>query len=124
MPMAYLCPASIPTIGYGHTRGVKLGTNITKEEAEAFLLSDIEEMEALVLSVLKIAVKDTELSALVSFTFNEGIGRLTSSTLLSKLNEGDITGAADEFLRWNKSGGKVLPGLDTRRKAERELFLS
>ena len=65
-----------------------------------------------------------QFDALVSFAYNVGSRALSTSTLLKKLNAGDIKGAADEFLRWNKSGGKVMPGLTNRRKAERALFLS
>ncbi|HEJ8622398.1 TPA: lysozyme, partial [Klebsiella michiganensis] len=60
----------------------------------------------------------------VSLAYNIGTRALSSSTLMKKLNSGDVKGAADEFLRWNKSGGKAMPGLTNRRKAEREVFLS
>lgn len=60
----------------------------------------------------------------MSFTYNLGARSLSTSTLLQKLNAGDYAGAADEFLRWNKAGGKVLKGLTCRREAERTLFLS
>ncbi len=64
-----------------------------------------------------------QFDALVSFTFNLGAGNLQSSTLLKLLNQGEYTQAADQFLRWNKAGGRVLPGLTRRREAERALFL-
>ncbi|MNQ87056.1 Lysozyme RrrD [compost metagenome] len=65
-----------------------------------------------------------QFDALVSFTYNLGINALKGSTLLRKLNSGDYEGAADEFLKWNKAGGKILSGLTRRREAERMLFLS
>lgn len=65
-----------------------------------------------------------QFSALVSFTFNLGCGNLKSSTLLKKLNRNDVTGAAAEFAKWNKNGGKVIPALTKRRAAERQLFCS
>ena len=77
-----------------------------------------------VVSVVKVPLTSNQFSALVSFTFNLGIGALKSSTLLNKLNAKDYAGAADQFLVWTKASGKVLPGLVKRRKAERELFLT
>jgi len=68
-------------------------------------------------------VNDNEFSALLSFTFNLGIGNLRSSTLLKLLNAGDRAGAADQFPRWNRAGGRELLGLTRRRAAERALFL-
>jgi GH24 family phage-related lysozyme (muramidase) len=70
------------------------------------------------------AAVDRQLDALVSFSYNCGLGSLQSSTLRMKFNRGDYSGAADEFLKWNKAGGKVLRGLERRREAERALFLS
>jgi GH24 family phage-related lysozyme (muramidase) len=70
------------------------------------------------------AAVDRQLDALVSFSYNCGLGSLQSSTLRMKFNRGDYSGAADEFLKWNKAGGKVLNGLVRRREAERALFLS
>ena len=69
-------------------------------------------------------VTQNQFDALVSFTYNLGAGNLRSSTLLKKLNAGDYAGAADEFPKWNKAGGKELAGLTRRRNAERDLFLS
>ena len=66
----------------------------------------------------------SQYDAMISFTFNLGPGNLRSSTLLKKLNAGDRAGAADEFLKWTKAGGKTLPGLVKRREAERALFLT
>ena len=72
----------------------------------------------------RVKLNQNQFDALVSFTYNLGAGALGSSTLLGKLNRGDFEGAADEFPKWNKAGGKVLNGLVKRRAAERSLFLS
>lgn len=123
---AYLCPANVPTLGYGHTDGVKLGDVITEAEAERLLINDLMQLEAQVKRLLTKPVTDNQLGALVSFAYNVGVGNLKSSTILKKVNSGDYL-AADEFLKWNKAtvNGKktVLSGLTNRRKAERELFL-
>lgn len=119
---AYLCPAGIPTIGYGHTRGVKLGQKISAAQAEVFLDHDYEEAEDAVNRLITVPLTDNQLGALTSFVFNLGEGRLLGSTLRRKLNNGDYKGAAAEFDKWVYSGGKKLNGLIARRAAERKLF--
>lgn len=119
---AYLCPAGIPTIGYGHTRGVKLGQKISAAQAEVFLDHDYEEAEDAVKRLITVPLTDNQLGALASFVFNLGEGRLLGSTLRRKLNSGDYKGAAAEFDKWVYSGGKKLNGLIARRAAERKLF--
>lgn len=119
---AYLCPAGIPTIGYGHTRGVKLGQKISAAQAEVFLDHDYEEAEDAVKRLITVPLTDNQLGALTSFVFNLGEGRLLGSTLRRKLNSGDYKGAAAEFDKWVYSGGKKLNGLVARRAAERKLF--
>lgn len=121
---AYLDAVGIPTIGYGSTRGVKLGQKITKEEAEELLKKELDEFSGEVEKLLKISVTENEFSALVSFAYNVGVGALGRSTLLRKLNAGDKEGAAKEFFRWNMAGGRVLEGLKRRRAAEAGLFLT
>lgn len=121
---AYLCPAGIWTIGYGHTRDVKSGNVITPEQADVLLSDDLRESERAVESCVTVTLSQPQFDALVSFTFNLGEGNLHTSTLLKKLNAGDSAGAADEFLRWVDAGGKELPGLVERRKAERQLFIT
>lgn len=111
------------TIGYGHTKGVNKGDTCTVEQANAWLVEDAEEAWLGVLEIVKIPITINQLDALTSFVFNLGIGKLKSSTLLKKLNAGQIEEAADEFLRWNMAAGKVLNGLTRRRQAERKLFL-
>ena len=121
---AYLCPADIWTIGYGHTGNVKEGDSITKAEAEALLDKDLRTFRNGVKRLVKVPLNENQFGALVSFAYNLGLGSLQNSTLLKMLNAGDYTGAADQFLRWNKSGGKVLTGLVRRREAERAVFLT
>ncbi|WP_115746948.1 lysozyme [Escherichia coli] len=111
------------TIGYGTTSGVKPGMVITEAEAEALLKKDLYKFETGVSKLVKVPLTQNEFDALVSFAYNVGLGNLAASTLLKKLNEGDHQGAADQFPRWNRGGGKVLPGLTRRREAERKMFL-
>ena len=120
---AYLCPAGIPTIGYGETQGVHLGMTTTIEEAQAKLDARYDEFEAEVLSVVKVDLNENQLGALTSFTYNIGLGNLSRSGLLARINRGDFEGAAEEFKKWNMGGGRVLPGLVIRRQAEHDLFV-
>ena len=126
---AYQDPVGVWTIGYGHTTAagppkVERGMKITDAGADAILRQDLAKFEGYVSSAVKVPLNQNEFDALVSFTFNLGPGNLRSSTLLKKLNAGDRAGAADEFLKWTKAGGKTLPGLVKRREAERALFLA
>lgn len=120
---AYLCPAGIPTVGWGHTDGVKEGDEITQQEADRLLASDVELFTIGVQRLVRSDINRNQLGALVSFSFNLGLGNLRHSTLLRMVNASDFIGAANQFPRWNKAGGKVLPGLVRRREAERQLFL-
>ncbi len=117
------------TIGYGWTllvdgKPVKPGMTINQTTADRLLKTGLVGYENDVLKMVKVRVNQNQFDALVSFAYNVGSRAFSTSTLLKKLNAGDIKGAADEFLRWNKSGGKVLNGLTRRREAERALFLS
>lgn len=120
---AYLDSVNVPTIGYGHTRNVRLGQTITVEQAEAFLMEDIHEFELAIQRLVHINLTQNQFDALVSFTFNVGIGNLKKSTLLKKLNTGDIAGAANEFNKWVYAGKQKLKGLVKRRSKERLLFI-
>lgn len=120
---------AVPTIGYGHTDAAgapKFASDkdlaLTEAEATAILQRDLAKYEADVRRLVKVPLNENQFSALVSFTYNLGAGNLGSSTLLRKLNAGDYAGAAAEFGRWNKAGGKALAGLTKRRAAERALF--
>jgi lysozyme len=120
---AYKCPADVWTIGYGHTNKVKQGDVITEGEADILLALDVQEAERAVSSYVDVDINQNQFDALVSFVYNLGAGNFKSSTLLKKLNQGDYLGAANEFHRWNKAGGKVLRGLVRRREAEANLFI-
>lgn len=111
------------TIGWGHTRGVKKGDKITKSQAEKFLTEDLKGPERTITNKVKVHLTQNQFDALASFIFNLGSGNFESSTLLKKLNKKDYKGAANEFLKWNRAAGRVLPGLTRRRKEERNLFL-
>jgi len=121
---AYLDSVGVPTIGYGSTSGVIMGQKISAERAEELLLEDLTRFEAGVSKCAAVELNDNQFAALVSFSFNLGLGNLQKSTLLKKVNVADFAGAATEFVKWNKAGGKILNGLTARREAERDLFLS
>jgi lysozyme len=121
---AYLpTPNDVPTIGYGHTRGVELGDTCTQDEADTWLKEDVQDAEATIDRDITEELTDNQFSALVSLVYNIGGGAFNTSTLRRKLNAGDFDGAAAQFLVWNKQGGKVLGGLVRRRKEEMDLFL-
>ncbi|HAV1633657.1 TPA: lysozyme [Enterobacter hormaechei subsp. steigerwaltii] len=126
---AYQDSVGVWTIGYGWTQPVdgkpiRAGMTIKQETAERLLKTGLVSYEIDVSRLVKVSLTQGQFDALVSFTYNLGARSLSTSTLLRKLNAGDYAGAADEFLRWNKAGGKVLNGLTRRREAERALFLS
>ncbi|OCT28128.1 lysozyme [Pseudomonas putida] len=120
---AYQDAVGVWTIGYGTTRGVKADMSITKEQAERMLLNDVQRFEPEVQRLVTVPLNQNQWDAMISFTYNLGAANLESSTLRRLLNAGDYAGAAEQFPRWNKAGGKVLNGLVRRRAAERELFL-
>lgn len=123
---AYLCPAGVWTIGYGHTQDVKEGDTITQDKAEELLREEVAaKYEPIVVSNTNgLELTQGQFDALVSFVYNVGAYNFETSHLLTRLKAGDIEGAAAQFERWNRAGGKVLDGLTARRAAERELFLS
>lgn len=118
------------TIGYGQTgryygKRVRRGMTTTKAEAHAWLRDhSIKTYEDAVTQAVKVPLNQNQFDALVSFTYNVGIGALKQSTALRKLNAGDYAGAADALTMWTKCNGKVLAGLVRRRKEERALFLT
>lgn len=125
---AYLDAVGIWTIGYGNTRWpdgrpVRKGDYVTREEGEELFRAILRTFERGVLDAVEVDLTQHQFDALVAFAYNVGLGAFRSSTLLRLLNSGDYRGAADQFLRWNKAGGRVLAGLTRRRKAERKLFL-
>lgn len=120
---SYLCPAGVATIGWGCTSGVHLGMVWTEAEAEAALRNEIARFEDGVTRLVTVPLNQHEFDALVSFSYNVGLGAFEKSTLLKRLNAGDRLGAAKAFEAWRRGGGKVLPGLVARRKREAALFL-
>lgn len=122
---AYRDSAGVPTIGYGHTRGVKMGRTCSREQAEAWLHEDVAAAEEAVARLARRPLSSNQFSALVSFVYNVGAGAFGESTLLRLLNAGAAnTEVADQLERWVHAGGKPLRGLVTRRAAERALFLT
>lgn len=125
---AYLCPAKKVTIGYGNTfyadgTKVKLGEQISKTNAlELLELVANKDFADKIFPLIKVKVSQNQFDAMVSLAYNIGVGNFSKSTLLKKVNSGDFDGASNEFLKWNKSGGKELLGLTKRRKREYDLF--
>ena len=127
----YLCPAGVPTIGYGSTRyedGTPVTLNddpIDQARANAIMRTTLaREYEPAVQRYVKVPLTQGQYDALVDFAYNAGAKNLLQSTLLKKLNAKNYAGASKEFEKWVYGGGKVLPGLVRRRKAEQALFLS
>ena len=120
---AYLCPAGVWTIGYGHTETAKKGMKISQAEADRLLVYDLSRFIQGVEESLDVTVNDNQFAALVSFAFNVGAGAFKKSTLLKKLNAGDFSSVPSELARWNKVGGKVSAGLTNRRAAEAGLWV-
>lgn len=117
---AYRCPAGVWTVGYGHTKGVRKGLCITEEKADELLQQDLQEVERAVDS-LGLHLTQGQFDALVDFTFNLGVEKLKTSTLLRKVKAGaGVAEVQAEFKRWVYGGGKVLPGLVKRRIWEAE----
>ena len=137
---SYLCPAGVWTIGYGSTlyeNGSKVqeGEKITIDRADGLLINTVHLFEKSVKVLVKSSINENQLGALTSFAFNIGIGKpatklspasgFTGSTLLKKVNANPADPTIrDEFMKWNKSGGKVLNGLTKRREAEANLYFS
>jgi lysozyme len=124
---AYLCPARVWTIGYGHTTAagppiVQPGMTITKAQAEEILRSDLGKYEAGVLNLVKVSLTQSQFDALVSFAYNCGVGALARSTLLKRVNAGRFDAVPAELMKWTKAGGRELAGLVRRRRAEAALW--
>lgn len=115
----------IPTICFGETRGVKMGDRYTLEECKVMLGEGLVEFEAMIRPCLSDPDKipDPTYAAILSLSYNIGARAFCRSTVARRLNAGDIRGACDAMLLWNRAGGRVVRGLVNRRKAERELCL-
>jgi lysozyme len=127
----YLCPAKIPTIGYGNTyytdgkRVTLLDKEITKQQAFDMFKEVANRFAKRVDTLVTSNINQNQFNALVSFAYNVGTGNFASSTLLKKVNRNpDDLSIKDEFLRWNKAGGKVINGLTNRRNEEADLYFS
>lgn len=126
----YKCPAGLWTVGYGHVIGdgrtlpESERRTFTKEEVDLLLQKDVARFERGVLRLCPVPLTQGQFDALVSFSFNLGLGNLQRSTLRMKTNRGQIYRASKEFLKWVRANGKVMQGLVRRRKDESILFLS
>jgi len=122
----YLCPAGVPTIGYGSTyyqggRKVTLADQpVSSEDAEALLRFELEHtyLPGALRNCPILVSDERKCNAIVDFCYNLGIGRLQTSTLKRKVNAGDWEAAQQQLMLWTKGGGRVLPGLVKRRQAE------
>jgi lysozyme len=127
---AYICPAGVPTIGYGATTypdgsPVKLGDSITESHADLMLNDTIESIEKHLQRMITRELNQNQFSAIVSFAFNIGLGALGKSTLLRKVNANRWDPSIrDEFHRWIHANKKVLPGLVKRRKEEADIYFT
>ena len=123
---AYLCPAGVWTIGYGHTRTARAGMRITKDQADLLLADDITRVVSSMMRHIRVPLDNYQYGALVSFVFNVGIGAFLGSTLLRLLNDNRHDLVPQQLMRWNKAtidGKRVeLPGLTRRRAAEAQLW--
>ena len=124
--VAYKCPAGVWTIGYGETEGVREGDVWTWKKAEDNLTKNVPRFVSFILKVCPILHLEPpqRWAACASLAYNIGAGAFRRSTVCKKTNLGDFIGAADAFLLWNKSKGRVLKGLTARRRRERSLYLS
>jgi lysozyme len=137
----YQCPALLWTVGVGHVIDpnhakvpmadrkalpIPAGWDriLTSIEIDDILRTDLNRFEAGVLRLIKVPLTQGQFDALVSFSFNVGLGNLQNSTLRMKVNRGEYEAAAEQFLVWTKAGGKVLKGLVIRRTHEKEMFES
>ena len=124
---AYKCPAAVWTVGYGHTSAagnpiVTPDLVISNAEAEQILERDMVQYEDGVRKFVKVELTQNQFDALVDFAYNAGVGALQKSTLLKKVNAGKFDEVPAEFMKWTKGGGKELPGLVRRRRAEVKLW--
>jgi lysozyme len=138
---AYRCPAGVPTIGWGHTRGVKMGDKITREKAEEFLHEDLIAAQDNLSVVVKVPVTRGQFIGLIDLMFNLGLSKCRSYFIWGLVNSGNEKAAAEKFLQYGRSrkvdkNGKpvldekgeqvweILPGLRSRREAEKRAFES
>lgn len=113
------------TVGYGCLLPLRMPTDkpISQFEADSMLAAQVQKVAEGIEGMVDYVLAQNEVDALISFAYNVGLGALKKSTLLRRLNQGDIDGAALEFGRWNKVGTKIVAGLINRRAAEKAMFL-
>ena len=119
---AYQCSAGVWTIGYGHTKGIEEGMEITQQEAEDMLVEELHEYENYINDNVTAPLSQNQFDAMVSWVYNLGPANLKASTLLKVLNAGNYDDVPFQMRRWNKAGGVTLDGLIRRREAEALLF--
>jgi len=119
---AYLCPGGILTIGFGHTKNVRVDQRINEMEANALLDADLQRFEQAVTDYVDVPLHDNQFGALVSFCFNVGVAMFARSTLLQLLNRGWYQQVPAQLLRWNRVAGREVAGLMARRKEEVRLW--
>lgn len=120
---AYLDGGGVPTIGYGHTSGVRMGDTCTIEQAEQWLQEDAQDALQAIIDLVDVPLTPNQQEALASLVYNIGVGAFAKSTLLRLLNAGDYARAANQFDVWCHDNGQVVPGLVNRRAAEKRIFL-
>jgi lysozyme len=121
--VAYRDAVGIPTICFGETKGVRMGMKKSRAECDAMLAERIVEFDDGVDACIHVALPDNRRAAVVSLAYNIGVRAFCGSSVARRLNAGDVRGACDAFLLWNKAGGVELPGLTKRRQEERALCL-
>lgn len=123
----YLDPIGLPTVGVGHLvrpeDNLRVGQTVSEAKIDKFLEGDLKDAIEAVNSQVTVPLSNGQCIALISFVFNLGVANFKRSTLLRLLNSGDKKEAAEEFVKWNRAGGRVLRGLTNRRLAEKALFL-
>ena len=119
---AYQDSVGVWTIGYGHTKGIYEGLEITQSEAEKMLQDELPEYEGYITDKVVPMLQQHEYDALVCWVYNLGPTNLSSSTLLKRLNAGEFKDVPFQMKRWDKAGGQPLLGLTRRRNAEALLF--
>jgi lysozyme len=121
--VAYRDVVGVPTICFGETRGVKMGDTATMEQCKEMLGDALVEWSSGLDKCLTRHVPDKPYIAFLSWSYNVGLGAACKSTLVRKANAGDVVGACNELLKWDKAGGRVIGGLTKRRQDERRLCL-
>ena len=120
---AYQDSVGVWTAGFGTTGpAIVQGLEIDQAQADRWLQDRADELADEICHLSQVPLNNNQLSALISFAYNLGLGALKSSTLLKMINNGNMDGAANEFLKWDHADGKVLAGLTARRQAEKALF--